>query len=286
MRIQGGNVDSYRILESDLAPTEPVAPSKTPAATAPPKPPSSALQPASPLGFLARVASVFDGLADAFRGIARSLTDALVTSSRVFEEVTGSFLLAAGTTISSVQTLLHLEPAGRALTERERALARNVFGSGLSLDVIRLKSGHAGLYSLIDRERPFVLGNTVYTKNANPLSDDAFIHELTHVLQYQQRGAGYLAGSLLSPAVHGAEQPHDFAAQIAQGKEFAGLGHEQQAKLIAAGFKAGAIQHGKVVRPLIVEHDGKMVDCSAQLRAALAALAALSGTPRVSSASS
>lgn len=286
MRIQGGNVDPYRTLESAQptphvaasSPTQPAAPpTKTPP-LAPSSTPSSAPSstPSSPEPtFFDRVADVFDSIADAVRGIGRAWRDALVAPSRGFLEITGSILLIAGKTLSALQSLFSLEPAGRRLNEAERALAQDVFGSALNLDEIRIKPGRAGLYSLVEGKRPFVMGSTIYTNSSEPLSTTALLHVLLHVHQYQHHGAGYLPRSLMSQALSGAsEQAYDFASQVARGASYAALTPEQQAELVAVAYQTGAISAARVARPFVVLHEGRAVDCTPQLRAALAALAA------------
>lgn len=88
----------------------------------------------------------------------------------------------------------------RGLTDGERSRARTVFGSAIDLDVVVVTRGSLGAVGA-DR----TTGNTVNlgdsdfdgdTMNLTPGGIAILIHELTHVLQFQQGGLGYIPESL------------------------------------------------------------------------------------------
>jgi Ca2+-binding RTX toxin-like protein len=86
----------------------------------------------------------------------------------------------------------------RALNDRERAVARSVFGDSINLDLVRIDEYSLG--NLINSKdpgtRPFTTFNTINTWGT--LDDGTLIHELSHVWQYGKVGAIYIPDALIS----------------------------------------------------------------------------------------
>jgi hypothetical protein len=120
----------------------------------------------------------------------------------------------------------------RALTEEEIEKGRSVFGDSLNYKIIRLDT--KAKIATIDKGIIYVGFNTI--NSWGEFRDDILIHELMHVWQYQNYGAGYIANALkaqISPAGynyaytegwHLKSSIHDFNA-------------EQQADLIQDYFR-------------------------------------------------
>ncbi|HWT11622.1 MAG TPA: DUF4157 domain-containing protein [Allosphingosinicella sp.] len=91
------------------------------------------------------------------------------------------------------------ESSRRALTEGEVALARKAFGDRIDYDRVRICHGAGGnpaaaLAFLSDRNDAITLVRTIFCKG-EPVADysshahkSLFIHEMTHVWQYQTLG--------------------------------------------------------------------------------------------------
>jgi hypothetical protein len=136
--------------------------------------------------------------------------------------------------VSAVQTLLGLEPAGRALREGELGELGKVFGGSVDLTRVRLKEGTAGLLTVFNR--PFTLGNTIYVpKSWVPLSRESLVHEVAHVWQYQHGGTAYMAKAVWAQWFGDAYQ---WRKGLDQGKSWAQLDPEQQAQLISDAYAA------------------------------------------------
>jgi Ca2+-binding RTX toxin-like protein len=99
----------------------------------------------------------------------------------------------------------------RPLTNREKALARSVFGNSINLDIVRIDEW--SLSNLVNGKRPFVTLNTINTWGN--LEDAVLIHELTHVWQYQKLGVTYILDAALaqgSPGFQGGKYPDGIGA--------------------------------------------------------------------------
>jgi Subtilase family len=98
----------------------------------------------------------------------------------------------------------------RALNDREKDIARSVFGNSINLDLVRIDE--YSLANLVNSKkpgsRPFTTFNTINTWGS--LDDATLIHELTHVWQYGQDGAIYIPDALAaqkSPGFDGVYPP-------------------------------------------------------------------------------
>ncbi len=164
------------------------------------------------------------------------------------EFVVNASLLVVGAGISAVQTLLGLEQPGRQLDASERTFLGGVFGPGLDLDKVRIKSGFAGIASLSDR--PFAFGNTIYMKDqGRPYESPApgeyrayearLLHEAVHVWQHQH-GNTPMAESIWEDRIVG--NAYDWEAGFREGRSFHELNVEQQAAFLEAAAHSGYFQ--------------------------------------------
>jgi hypothetical protein len=112
----------------------------------------------------------------------------------IISGIAGGILVILGKAVSLVQTIFVLERE-RALTERERALLKRVFRESVALYNVRIVDGFAGIYSV--NPRPFTLGNTIYLKDHDSVSEpETLVHECTHVWQYQHWGSQYASDAV------------------------------------------------------------------------------------------
>lgn len=158
-------------------------------------------------------------------------------------------VLVVGGGLSALQTAFGLEPIGRPVNDRERAMLSKVFGEGLDQSKLVLKEGAAGIASLTPH--PFALGNTLYLKDhtlapdATPAQERQYlallVHEAVHAWQHQ-RGNTPIAASLLERVAGGA---YDWRAGFAADRGFHELGVEQQAQFIQDAVRAGAFDSPK-----------------------------------------
>jgi hypothetical protein len=195
------------------------------------------------------VGNVLEGLGDVGRGLGKILTGRFVEGARqaglgivkaALQTPADAVLFAGGKTISAVQTLTGLEPAGRKLTAAEKDELRRVYGGALDVDRIRVKDGHSGLLTIMGR--PFCLGNTLYLPprpDGNPRTAEEemnlLVHEAGHVWQYQNGGTDYLTEALLGQQIN----HYDFAKGIEEGKSWSELDPEQQAQLLQEAHAQG-----------------------------------------------
>lgn len=289
MRIESGNVDSYRTLDCDLAPTAPVVPSARNAPPASPVlPPAHSTDAPEPsygilgalIGFFAGVGAACDSVLDGLRGAARSFGDLVAHPSRIAEQAVGIAILVAGKTAAALQSLFHLEPTGRHLREEERALLKQIFGPQLDLDALVIKTGRAGVFNLVEPDRAFTLGNTIYTKQDGELSTDVLVHEAVHVWQYQSRGADYIIRSLASQFTQGQTAAYDATWAIGAGASWSDLTVEQQGDLLQTAYVNGffdAHNDEKNRKLLLTTAQGVNVDVSAVLRTGLAKIRGTAG---------
>ena len=212
------------------------------------------------VGFeLGRLALVLEGATATFRrgrGPDRWRAVAAIPAAVLHASVSG-VLIGPGKLLSALQTRLGVEPAGRPLEPAERALLRRVFGEGLDLAPLRIKSGPAGLASW--SARPFVHGEVLFL-GARALEPGLLVHEAVHFWQHQTGGPGYMAGSLWSQAFG---RGYDWACDVPR-VPWRDLEVEQQAQLIEDAFRAGYFDGPRDADPTL----GPYLDaCVASLRA-------------------
>jgi Ca2+-binding RTX toxin-like protein len=142
----------------------------------------------------------------------------------------------------------------RALTDREKDIARSVFGNSINLDLVRIDEYSLG--NLVNGKRPFTTFNTINTWGS--LDDATLIHELTHVWQYGQVGAIYIPDALDSQGDSGVpgastDYPPDIAIAGSSGYRYGGFtelekrlnngqklrsfSYEQQARIVEDYYK-------------------------------------------------
>ena len=128
---------------------------------------------------------------------------------------------------------MECRPGGRPLRSDEIALARSVFGNSLDYSRIRfIPSEGRGL----DWR---TVGNTIREPEGFTIEDEymahTFIHELTHVWQYQHFGSSYISRSLFANLggiiAHGSRGAA-YSYRIVPGKSFFEYTVEQQASIV------------------------------------------------------
>ncbi len=143
--------------------------------------------------------------------------------SPVFEETVTQLSDIAGANI------------GRPLTGDERALARGVFGQSLDYTRIRLLP--------LDMLRFRTVGNNIYIPQNFTIDDEwtaqTFIHELTHVWQYQHSGTSYISislGTQIAAGIRRGNYSFAYDYQINPGQTFFDFTPEQQAFIVENYF--------------------------------------------------
>lgn len=278
MRIESGIIDHHEIPDAARAPHEPVTSAgvqATPRVLASAQPavehalaPPIAEAPGILAGFLSGIArgiaSLFESAIDTARGALRSLADACTGPLNALNATAGIVILVAGKAASVIQTLFRLESPGRRLNQDEAQLLQRVYGRGINLNEVRLKEGKAGVFSLPNQRR-FTLGNTIYTNSALPLDRQTLVHEMVHVWQFQQRGAGYMAQSLFTQGRLGIKETYQWSRDAASGTPFKDWNPERQAQLLEDAFAQHFFDHEANGR--VVAKDG--TDGTAAVREAL-----------------
>jgi hypothetical protein len=150
-------------------------------------------------------------IADGVRDLAVDAWDGIKSAAgAAWDAVTGALGSLWNSIMSGVDTALEgiaqnvpvpgLDVRSRGLTSAERSQARVVFGDTLDCDVVTVTRG-----SLLGAGADRTTGNTVSlgeedfdgeTMDLTSKGLEYLIHELTHVLQFQQGGLGYIPESL------------------------------------------------------------------------------------------
>ena len=124
---------------------------------------------------------------------------------------------------------------GRALTADERALASGVFGRSLDYTRVRLIPTDVLEYRTI--------ANSIRIPHDFTIADEymaqTFIHELTHVWQYQHAGTSYLSislGTQIAASVGRGGRNYAYDYQIAPDQSFFDFTPEQQASIVESYF--------------------------------------------------
>jgi hypothetical protein len=169
----------------------------------------------------------------------------------MFRRAFGGMVLGIASAIDRASVAFG-EETSRGLTEDERQVLRSVFERALDLDRVRVAiGGPVPLLGQKDERRgePRAVGATIYWPAGGryahiPRVWPVFVHEATHVAQYQNGGPGYIADSLLrqtwSMLTTGSRRgPYDWISAAREGIAWAGLGAEQQAALVQDLFEAG-----------------------------------------------
>jgi hypothetical protein len=176
-------------------------------------------------------------------------------------------LMAGGKAISAAQTVMHLEPVGRPLTDAEITYLRQTFGESIDYSSIEVKVGNAGLLTVSGR--PFVLGNTIYMPDEN-FTPAELAHEATHVWQHQHSGTDYLSEALVARYITGTETSGYAWWDSVPGTPFSQLNPEKQGEFIEAAVRFNAF----ATTPPAFSHkpaayQGSLADLNAYLQASV-----------------
>jgi hypothetical protein len=138
---------------------------------------------------------------------------------QVASGIAGAVIVVGGKLIETVQGVLGIQNRYRRLDDEEIGILRRVFWNALGLDQIRIVEGRAGVFGL--NSRPFVLGNTIYMKDAYTPSDAPnralLVHECIHVWQYQHHGTSYASDAI--GAQWFVNDEYNWRAEIERGNE-------------------------------------------------------------------
>ncbi|MFN6540651.1 MAG: FG-GAP-like repeat-containing protein [Nostoc sp. EkiNYC01] len=119
----------------------------------------------------------------------------------------------------------------RALTDREKNVARSVFGDSINLDLVRIDE--ASFVGLVNGDRAYTTFHTINTWGS--ISDDKLIHELTHVWQFEKYGADYIPKAI---DAQGSEAGYNYGGvsellnRMLQGKGLSSFNFEQQGQIV------------------------------------------------------
>ncbi|MCL2626609.1 MAG: hypothetical protein FWD46_07335 [Cystobacterineae bacterium] len=168
----------------------------------------------------------------------KALKDAAawIVSKAMFEFMKG---------VSSIQTLLGLETAGRSLKPEEIEKLRSIYGDSIDYSQVVIKEGNLGVIGMAAKV-PFVVGNTIYVPADYELDEGTLVHEMMHVWQYQNGGIDYMAKAVYAQT-WGASDPfgrhtgYYYEKDVAEGKPFEKLSPEQQAALIERAVVDGVL---------------------------------------------
>ncbi|WP_417613295.1 hypothetical protein [Owenweeksia hongkongensis] len=102
----------------------------------------------------------------------------------------GTIILVIGKLIALVQSIFYLQGFERPLNADEKAELKKIFLRGMDLYLIRIITGHAGIFDATPRA--FTLGNTLYLKT-DSFPTSLLVHECSHSWQYHHTGNRYTA---------------------------------------------------------------------------------------------
>jgi len=115
----------------------------------------------------------------------------------------------------------------RSLVPEEKKLALQIFGHSVNLEPVRIAS------STLSANAYVTLGNTINVPQGQILDAKYFVHEMTHVWQYQTRGTKYISDSALRQINHSWFQgPDPYKVDIVPGRSFYDYQAEQEAVII------------------------------------------------------
>lgn len=126
---------------------------------------------------------------------------------------------------------------GRKLTAEEKREARKIFGRALPLGEIRIAtSAPVKVIHRINGKRPFATLRLICYSSEEQLRKrgmQTFIHELTHVWQYEKDGPAYMVRSLCAQAMKGQKAYTVKETTLIEGNQkFKDFNPEQQATIV------------------------------------------------------
>jgi hypothetical protein len=131
----------------------------------------------------------------------------------------------------------------RPLTEGEIRLARSVFGDAIDYAKVHISDGR---YSSLQSEDSAMMGldgniymNKAYTSDysiAGAIWQGYFIHEMTHVWQYQNKVLHPLKEAVSLMLKHKFNYRAAYGFRLEEGKDLTQYGMEQQAAIVAEYF--------------------------------------------------
>lgn len=120
-----------------------------------------------------------------------------------------------------------------ALSAAQIALARTIFGNSISYNLVRVVEASIAA-------APTTLGNNIRIPPHSELHNATLIHELTHIWQYQNMGAGYISNSAvhqLAGILGAGDRDAAYAYHIVPGQDFVRYSAEHQAMIVEDYFR-------------------------------------------------
>jgi Domain of unknown function (DUF4157) len=150
-------------------------------------------------------------------------------------------ILGVGEALETVNEFVKFNT--RALSSREVTLAERVFGKSIDLTMVRIDE--AAVLGPAFTKRAFTSFHTINAWGG--LEDSVLVHELTHVWQYEQAGAIYMAQALHAQIRRGLGAydyggPDGLRAARTRGMPLTGFNREEQAQIVQDFF---LIKHGQ-----------------------------------------
>ncbi|MEU9662898.1 hypothetical protein [Streptomyces chartreusis] len=166
-----------------------------------------------------------------------------------FYSAIGAVIFAALTIVDIVQTWLHIQPAKRPLTKRERELLRPIFRDSLVYDAIEIVDGRSGLLTLSGRA--LTMGFTIYLPT---YSERTLVHECVHTWQFQSGRFRYIGNSALnqldSLVFSRGYQPYNWQPRMDAGESWFSLrSAEAQAQFIEDVYAGGSFDFDDMETP-------------------------------------
>jgi hypothetical protein len=145
-----------------------------------------------------------------------------------------SIVTVAADAISTIQTIMFLEPEGRYLNADEKSYLGWVFGSYWWLDLIRVKEGFCGFWDIWGPQAMTIETN-IYLKD-RPATRTRMVHETTHVWQWIHGGGDYKIYALHAQQFG---DGYEWRPAVAQGKRWSELNPEQQGRFADDAYGSG-----------------------------------------------
>ncbi|MBK8012204.1 MAG: hypothetical protein IPK13_12720 [Deltaproteobacteria bacterium] len=219
--------------------------------------------------------SVFKGIGKAFGSVFKGIGKAF--GALIGKGVDCAVLGLAG----FVERIQGLFSKGRSLTDDQKVRYRNVYGSTVDLDSVRIRRGGPLSWGASK-----TIGNTIFLQDdcfdangqLNELGKNTLDHEMAHIWQYQNGGSDYIHGSIFAQAMGmvtdgDRRAAYDWRSAFNDGLAFCDLNPEQQASLIATATRLSPNGGPIEARSSITEAE------AAYLNAALAEVRAGRGAP-------
>lgn len=124
----------------------------------------------------------------------------------------------------------------RELNDREQKSLKDMFGNAINADLVRIDNKAR----IISRQQKIAYVSFFTVNSWGDLADQAFIHEMVHVWQYERLGAAYIPLALLaqhSQSAYNYGGVDSLKKAMIKGQKLSSFNIEQQAEIIADYYK-------------------------------------------------